>query len=69
MTSPSFYSGNGGGPRSATKTPGLGLGLPLSRELAEANGGSLVPGGSAPRGGSVFVLWLPATEEATDDGD
>ncbi len=51
------------------RTPGFGLGLPLSRELAEANGGTLVLESSAPCRGSVFVLRLPATEGAAGDGD
>jgi signal transduction histidine kinase len=38
---------------------GLGLGLPLSRELAELNGGSLSLVHSAPGLGSVFVLRVP----------
>jgi len=40
-------------------TAGLGLGLPLSRELAELNGGSLTLESSQPGEGSVFVLRLP----------
>lgn len=40
-------------------TAGLGLGLSLSRELAELNGGSLSLAHSAPGLGSVFVLRLP----------
>lgn len=43
-------------------TAGLGLGLPLSRELAELNGGSLSLAHSAPGLGSVFVLRLPLAE-------
>jgi signal transduction histidine kinase len=42
-----------------TVTPGLGLGLPLSRELAMLNGGSLALDHSEPGQGSVFVLRLP----------
>lgn len=51
------------------RTPGFGLGLPLSRELAEASGGTLVLESSAPCRGSVFVLRLPAAVEATGDDD
>ncbi len=40
-------------------SPGLGLGLALSRELARANGGGLVLEQSQPGRGSVFVLSLP----------
>jgi signal transduction histidine kinase len=39
--------------------PGLGLGLALSRDLAEMNDGSLVLETSSPGRGSVFVLRLP----------
>ncbi|MGH8936333.1 MAG: ATP-binding protein [Acidimicrobiia bacterium] len=37
--------------------PGIGLGLPLARALAEAHGGSLV---YAPGEGATFQLTLPA---------
>jgi signal transduction histidine kinase len=40
-------------------TPGLGLGLALSRDLAQMNDGSLVLETSTPGRGSVFVLRLP----------
>jgi signal transduction histidine kinase len=39
--------------------PGLGLGLAISRELAQVNGGALVLEESVPGAGSVFVLRLP----------
>jgi signal transduction histidine kinase len=39
--------------------PGTGLGLYISRQLAEGDGGSLVIEGSAPGGGTVFALTLP----------
>jgi signal transduction histidine kinase len=41
-------------------SPGLGLGLSISRELAAINDGALVLEGSVPGQGSVFVLRLPA---------
>jgi len=44
----------------AGRHSGLGLGLPISRYLAELNGGSLTLESSAPGKGSVFVLRLPA---------
>lgn len=39
--------------------PGIGLGLYISRQLAESNGGSLVVESSTPGKGSVFALTLP----------
>lgn len=41
-------------------SPGLGLGLSISRELAQMNGGSLLLEESQPGRGSVFVLRLPS---------
>jgi signal transduction histidine kinase len=42
------------------RTAGLGLGLAISRELAELNGGQLLLERSTPGEGSVFALRLPA---------
>ncbi|MCA0241933.1 MAG: PAS domain-containing sensor histidine kinase [Proteobacteria bacterium] len=47
--------------------PGTGLGLVLSRQLAEAMGGSL-DAASTPGRGSVFTLSLPAAGPATAAG-
>jgi len=51
-----FYRVEGG---ASGYSPGLGLGLSISRELAQMNGGTLVLEGSEPGAGSVFVLRLP----------
>lgn len=50
-------------PLFTTKARGIGLGLAVSRGLAEANGGSLSLV-SRPGEGAVFVLALPAAPEA-----
>jgi signal transduction histidine kinase len=39
--------------------PGIGLGLYISRQLAEGFGGTLVVESSRPGNGSVFALALP----------
>lgn len=44
--------------RAASGTDGLGLGLALCREVAEAHGGA-VSVGESPEGGSRFILSLP----------
>jgi signal transduction histidine kinase len=44
------------------RSSGLGLGLSISRDLAELNGGELLLEGSAPGEGSVFVFRLPSVE-------
>jgi signal transduction histidine kinase len=52
-------------PRSdGSKTVGTGLGLPVSRKLAEMLGGTLIAG-SSEGGGSVFTLSLPGTRAST----
>jgi signal transduction histidine kinase len=43
-------------------TAGVGLGLPISRDLAVANGGSLMLEHSEPGHGSTFVLRLPVRD-------
>ncbi|HPK66680.1 MAG TPA: sensor histidine kinase, partial [Thermoanaerobaculia bacterium] len=50
-------------PYVTSKASGTGLGLPLARSLAVANGGSLR---LVPRAGSgtEALLWLPAAEES-----
>jgi len=45
----------------STKDHGLGMGLAISRTIAEVHGGNLDVGGSTP-GGTIMVLSLPAGE-------
>ncbi|MFZ5909918.1 MAG: ATP-binding protein [Chloroflexota bacterium] len=57
-------------PLFTTKIKGIGLGLAVSRKLAEANGGRIeVQSASSPQGeagkGTVFTLALPAYKEST----
>jgi signal transduction histidine kinase len=55
-------------PRTASKAPGIGIGLAVCRRLIEAEGGRIW---AAPRhgGGSAFCFALPlATEDAPGDG-
>jgi signal transduction histidine kinase len=48
--------------RASRSVPGLGIGLPVSREMAERNGGSLVLEWTEEGRGSVFVLRLPSSD-------
>jgi two-component system, OmpR family, sensor histidine kinase VicK len=41
------------------QVPGVGLGLYISRQVAQHHGGDLVVASSAPGAGSVFALTLP----------
>jgi two-component system, NtrC family, sensor histidine kinase HydH len=45
----------------STKVGGTGLGLPISAQLAQQNGGRLVLE-STSVGGTCFALWLPSTQ-------
>jgi C4-dicarboxylate-specific signal transduction histidine kinase len=45
-----------------TKAEGLGIGLSISRSIAEAHGGRLSAGANAPHG-AVFCVWLPVREQ------
>jgi signal transduction histidine kinase len=47
------------------KVPGVGLGLYISRQLAEHHSGSLVVESSTPGEGTVFTLAIPLAEAAT----
>lgn len=51
-----FYRRAGRGP---DEVAGVGLGLYISRQVAERHGGNLVVASSAPGAGSVFALTLP----------
>jgi signal transduction histidine kinase len=47
------------------RMPGTGLGLYISRELAELHGGSLKVEGERPGGGTVFALCLPLAKTSS----
>ncbi len=57
---------------SRERDPGSGLGLPISREIVRAHGGSLVAGHSDLLGGAAFTLRVPErpvpSEEAGEPG-
>lgn len=56
-----FYRRAGRGP---DEVPGVGLGLYISRQVAQHHGGDLVVSSSAPGSGSVFALTLPLVPES-----
>ena len=49
--------------------PGTGLGLFISRQLADANGGTLALESSSPEGGTIFALSLPVIVTMPDAGE
>jgi two-component system sensor histidine kinase HydH len=51
-------------PFASGKEAGMGLGLAVSRRIAEAHGGSLT-GANRPEGGASFVLRLPTDERSS----
>jgi len=55
-----FYRRAGRGP---DEVPGVGLGLYISRQVAQRHGGNLVVASSSPGAGSVLVLTLPLVPE------
>ena len=49
------------------KLPGIGLGLHISRQIAEAHGGTLRAESQGAGSGTTLTLWLPAAD-AQDAG-
>jgi C4-dicarboxylate-specific signal transduction histidine kinase len=47
-----------------TKANGLGVGLPISRKIIEAHGGS-IRAENAPEGGATFCFTLPVAKEGS----
>jgi two-component system CheB/CheR fusion protein len=47
--------------------PGIGLGLHISRQIAEAHGGTLRAESQGEGLGSTITLWLPQANNASED--
>jgi signal transduction histidine kinase len=52
-----------------TKPGGTGIGLALSRQIAEAHGGSLTLDNRLPEPGCVALLRLPLKEKTEKEGE